>query len=139
MELSDHRDQDEARDRGRVLIVDDSRFVRAVVARHLKKAGFLVQQADTGATAMKILSGGRIDVVITDLRMPELDGGSSTATRTGLTIEVKVLPETLARDGNNARALRLDAHDYLAKPSPSGDEVIQTVDRAVEKKRRLTH
>ncbi len=57
MELSDRRDQDEAWDRGRVLIVDDSRFVRAVVARHLKNAGFLVQEADPGATAMKILSG----------------------------------------------------------------------------------
>jgi two-component system response regulator HydG len=139
MELSDRRDQDEARDRGRVLIVDDSRFVRAVVARHLKNAGFLVQEADTGATAMKILSGGRIDVVITDLRMPELDGGSSAATGEGLTIEVKVLPETPAYDRNSARALRLGAHDYLTRPSPSGDEVILTVDRAVEKKRRLSH
>ncbi len=67
--------QGESRDRGRVLIVDDSRFVRAVVARHLKKAGFLVKQADPGATAMRILSGDSIDVVITDLRLPELDRG----------------------------------------------------------------
>jgi len=139
MELSDRRDHDEARDRGRVLIVDDSRFVRAVVARHLKNAGFLVQQADTGATARKILSGGHIDVVITDLRMPELDGGSSSATFTGLTIEVKVLPETPAHDRDSARALRLGAHDYLAKPAPSGDEVIRTVDQVVETKRRLSH
>ena len=99
----------------------------------------LVQEADPGATAMKILSGGSIDVVITDLRLPELDLGSPAATRTGLSIEVTVLPESPAHDGKSARALRLGAHHYLTRPSPGGDEVILTVDRAVETKRRLSH
>ncbi len=71
--------------------------------------------------------------------MPELEGGSSAATRTGLTIEVRVLPETPAHGREGARALRLGAQDYLTKPAPSGNEVVRTVDQVVEKKRRLSH
>lgn len=138
-QVGGRRDQGKSRDRGRVLIVDDSRFVRAVVARHLKNAGFLVQEASTGATAMRILSGGSIDVVITDLRLPELDWGCPGATRTGLSIEVTILPETPAHDWKSARALRLGANDCLTKRSPGGDEVIRTLDRAVEQRRRLSH
>lgn len=82
MELGSYRiGQEGPEDRGRVLIVDDSRLVRAVVARHLKSAGFLMQEADKGATATKILSGGSIDVVVTDLRLPELEGGPDPESR----------------------------------------------------------
>lgn len=129
--------QEGAEDRGRVLIVDDSGLVRAVVARHLKSAGFLVQEADKGATAMKILSGGSIDVVVTDLRLPELDGPSAP-TRTGLSIELTIVPDTPPDGMSSARALRMSAQDYLKAPSRTGDEVILNVDRAVEEKRRLS-
>ncbi len=70
-----------------------------------------------------ILSGGSIDVVMTDLRLPELDRGCPGPPRTGLSIEITILPETPAHDLVSVRALRLGAHDCLTKPSPGGDEV----------------
>jgi two-component system cell cycle response regulator len=124
--------------RGSVLVVDDSRLVRTVVSKHLKAAGFSVDEADNGQTAMHTLSKGSYDVIITDLKMPELDGFGVLAAvkRLGLSVEVIILTGAHAQDMSSAvRALRLGAHDYLTKPPASADEVILTVERAVEKKR----
>jgi two-component system cell cycle response regulator len=128
----------ESESRGSVLVVDDSRLVRTVVGHHLKAAGFSVDEADNGQTAMHILSKGSYDVIITDLNMPELDGFGVLAAvkRLGLSVEVIILTGAHAQDMSSAvRALRLGAHDYLTKPPANADEVILTVERAVEKKR----
>ena len=125
-------------DRGSVLVVDDSRVVRSMVAWHLKTAGYEVEEAENGEAAMRLLSRGSFDVIITDLRMPELDGFGVLAAvkRLGLAVEVIILTGTHVQDMSSAvRALRLGAHDYLTKPPASADEVILTVERAVEKKR----
>lgn len=124
--------------RGSVLVVDDSRLVRAMVAVHLKAAGFAVQEAENGEAALELLSRGTFDVIITDLRMPGLDGFGVLAAvkRLGLSVEVIILTGAHAQDMSSAvRALRLGAHDYLTKPPASADEVILTVERAIEKKR----
>jgi two-component system, cell cycle response regulator len=123
---------------GAVLVVDDSRLVRFMVSRHLAGAGYVVAEADNGAAALKMLAQGNFDVVITDLRMPELDGfGVLAAVKSSSPdTEVIILTGTSASDVSCAvRALRLGAHDYLRKPPQSADEVVLTVERAVEKKR----
>jgi two-component system cell cycle response regulator len=128
----------QAESRGSVLVVDDSQLVRTIVARHLKTAGYKVGEADNGQTAMQILSQASYDVIITDLSMPKLDGFGllSAVKRLGIAAEVIILTGTHAQDMSSAvRALRLGAHDYLTKPPASADEVILTVERAVEKKR----
>jgi len=123
---------------GRVLIVDDSPVVRAIVNGYLRGAGFVVQEADNGADALRRLETSAFDVIISDLRMPVMDGfallEAVKSNDTGP--EVILLTGTLAHDMNAAiRALRLGAHDFLTKPPSGPDEVIVAVDRAVEKKR----
>jgi two-component system cell cycle response regulator len=123
---------------GSILVVDDSRLVRMIVARYLEGAGYSVGEADNGQSAMQILARGGYDVIITDLNMPTLDGFGvlSAVKRLGLPVEVIILTGALAQDIDSAvRALRLGAHDYLTKPPASAEEVILTVQRAVEKKR----
>jgi two-component system cell cycle response regulator len=124
--------------RGSVLVVDDSRVVRAVVAQHLRRAGYEVEQADGGEAAMRLLATGRYDVMITDLRMPGMDGMQVLAAtkQRAIGTEVIILTGTYAHDMTFAvRALRLGAHDYLTKPIAQPDELVLTVERAVEKKR----
>lgn len=125
--------------RGRVLVVDDSRLVRRIVKGILESGGFDVDEAEGGAPALKVLArDGGYDVVMTDLKMPDLDGFGVLAgvKRVAPSVEVIVLTGTHAQDVSCAvRALRLGAHDYLSKPPASRDEVLATVDRAVEKKR----
>jgi two-component system cell cycle response regulator len=121
-----------------VLIVDDSPIVRAVVGGYLRNAGFSVEEADNGAEALRRLESTTFDVIITDLRMPELDGFGllEAVKRKKQGPEVILLTGTHAHDmGSAIRALRLGAHDFLTKPPSGPDEVIVTVDRAVEKKR----
>jgi two-component system cell cycle response regulator len=128
----------EAGIRGRVLIVDDARVVRAVVARCLRGAGYHTEEAEDGAEALRRLGQESYDVVITDLRMPQLGGLELLASvkRLAPTVEVIILTGTHAQDLSCAvKALRLGAHDYLTKPPSSADEVVLTVQRAVEKKR----
>src|SRR6266571_6758116 len=120
------------------LVGGDSRLVRTMVAMHLKSARYAVEEAEDGEAAMRLLSRGTFDVIITDLRMPELDGFGVLAAvkRLGLTVEVIILTGAHAQDMSSAvRALRLGAHDYLTKPPARADEVILTVERAIEKKR----
>jgi two-component system chemotaxis response regulator CheY len=56
------------------LIVDDSISVRQMVAYTLSQAGFTVLEAGNGEEGLRVLDGRRIDVIITDLNMPVMDG-----------------------------------------------------------------
>jgi two-component system chemotaxis response regulator CheY len=57
-----------------VLVVDDSITIRQMVSYTLKQAGFGVIEASDGQDALERLGGGRVDLVITDLNMPRMDG-----------------------------------------------------------------
>ena len=58
----------------RILTVDDSRTMREMVAMTLRNAGFHVIQADDGVNALKVLADNEVDIIITDLNMPNMDG-----------------------------------------------------------------
>jgi two-component system cell cycle response regulator len=124
--------------RARILVVDDSALVRALVGNCLKEAGYGVAEASNGAAALRLVEGGGFDVVITDLRMPEMGGLAMLAQirHQALGPEVIILTGSLAHDVDSAvSALRLGAHDYLTKPPQSADTILFTVERALEKKR----
>lgn len=124
--------------KGRVLIVDDSRVVRLVVAGYLRSAGYDVAEADDGAEAVARLANGGADVVITDLNMPGVDGFEvlAAARRADDGVEVIILTGAHADDMTAAvKAMRLGAHDYLVKPPSGAEEVVLAVERAMEKKR----
>ncbi len=72
-------------DQGRpstVLIVEDDRFVREMMARDLREAGYRVLTADAGAQAIAMLElDGPIDCLVTDVRLPGLFDGWDVAER----------------------------------------------------------
>ncbi len=57
-----------------VLIVDDSSSMRVLVSHTLKEAGFSVVEGQDGKDGLDKLSGGPVDLIITDLNMPVMDG-----------------------------------------------------------------
>ena len=59
---------------GRVLVVDDEEGVRTYLAEALERAGHDVTQAADGSAALRLARVEPFDVVLTDLRMPEIDG-----------------------------------------------------------------
>jgi DNA-binding response OmpR family regulator len=60
----------------KVLVVEDTDSVRMLIGRQLTAAGFDVVVAESGAKALEVLAGSeaRVELVITDLRMPDMDG-----------------------------------------------------------------
>ena len=57
-----------------ILVVDDSETVRQVLQMTLANAGFDVVEAEDGVDALSKLSGAQVDMLITDLNMPKMDG-----------------------------------------------------------------
>lgn len=57
-----------------ILIVDDSQTVRQVLQLALADAGYEVIEAEDGFDALRKISGARVDMLITDLNMPNMDG-----------------------------------------------------------------
>ena len=58
----------------KVLTVDDSRSMREMVSFTLKSAGYDVVEAEDGKAALAAISGVKVDAVITDLNMPNMNG-----------------------------------------------------------------
>ncbi|HTX01509.1 MAG TPA: response regulator [Acidimicrobiales bacterium] len=60
-----------------ILVVDDSKAMRMIVIRELKRAGYSsddIVEADSGKTALECVSGGEIDLIVSDWNMPEMSG-----------------------------------------------------------------
>ena len=104
----------------RILVVDDSSAARALVAAVLAEAPNLqVERVSTGLEAIKLLSTTQIDLVLTDIHMPEINGLElirfikETERLSRIPI---VIVSTEATEQDRLRALSLGATDYLAKP-----------------------
>ncbi|WP_329594804.1 response regulator transcription factor [Streptomyces sp. NBC_01005] len=95
-----------------VLVVEDDRFVRSALIRHLTDASHVVRSVGTALEALREVSHFRFDLVILDLGLPDLDGSKALKMIRGIT-DVPVIIAT-ARD-DETEIVRL-LNDYLAKP-----------------------
>ncbi len=121
----------------RVLVVDDDPGMRDGMALSLKRAGFFTEQARGGDEALRMVRPGAYDAVVTDLRMPGMDGLQLTARLKAVDPALPVLLITAFGSLEAAReAMRLGAFDFLAKPF-SPDELTSAVNKALKAEGRL--
>jgi DNA-binding response OmpR family regulator len=100
----------------RVLVVDDDDDVRELTSTLLRRAGYEVVEAPDGREGLRRLYEGRIDAVVLDVSMPELDGWQ-TLERIRDVSEVPVLMLTArAAELEKVRGLQSGADDYVTKP-----------------------
>ncbi len=119
----------------RVLVVDDERNMREVLAITLRQAGYLVEQADGGERAIERLQSETFDLVITDLRMRKVDGMAVLRTVKERSPETVVVVITAYASTDTAvQAMKLGAYDYVTKPF-NLEALRLTVDKALERKR----
>ncbi len=99
-----------------LLIVDDDREIRALLTRFLGGHGYRVSAAKDGAEMMRMVEGGRVDLIILDVMLPGEDGLSlCRRLRAGSTTPVIML--TAAGDETDRIVgLEMGADDYLPKP-----------------------
>jgi len=101
----------------RILLIEDERAQRDPLARYLRKHGYDIDAVATGEEGKKLLDSSTYDVLVTDLRLPGMDGLAVVRYAHDLDEELGVLLMTAYASVESAvEALRLGAHDYFLKP-----------------------
>ncbi len=124
-----------ANEKPRVLVVDDEKFIRDILADFLGMEGYVVRTAEDGASAVRELARASYDMVISDLKMPRMGG-------LDLLKEVsRAHPETLTvimtgfgTVETAIDAMKRGAYDYILKPFKV-EEIVHIVQRGLEKRR----
>jgi two-component system response regulator AtoC len=119
----------------RVLLVDDEINMAKTQAKILQRKGYVVETAGNGRDALRVLEGTPFDVVITDLKMPTMDGmqllREMNVKEHGCAVIVLTGHGTIE---SAVEAMQQGAADYLTKPC-NPDELLLKVDKLLETKR----
>jgi DNA-binding NtrC family response regulator len=122
-------------DTAQILIVDDEPNVRLVFRTALESSGYQVAEASDGVVALRLVQQHHFDVVLLDLRMPQLDGMETLRRFRELGIDVPTVIVTAHGSiPDVVEALRLGAIDFIPKPLPP-ETLRRTVRQAVLAKR----
>ncbi len=118
----------------KLLIIDDDEVVRASLAAYLEDSGFQVLQAENGLQGLEVFDRDQPDLVICDLRMPQVDGLELIRRINKLTSDIPVIVVSGAGVMSDAvEALRLGAADYLIKPLEDLAVLEHSVRRALDR------
>jgi two-component system, NtrC family, response regulator PilR len=121
---------------GRVLVVDDERSVRELLSIVLRRDGHDVLLAEDGAAAVEVLKRERIDILITDIRMPVMNGVDLLRAAKGIAPELATIVMTAFASTETAvEALRLGASDYVHKGPQLQSDLRMRVGKELERKR----
>ena len=115
-----------------VLVVDDNVEQVNILKKILMREGYSVSSATCGDDALKIVQQGSVDVLITDMSMPEMDGITLLKKAKEVKKNLPVIIITAFGEwGPYAEALREGAADFLSKPFKM-DEILKVLKRVVQ-------
>jgi len=121
--------------RARLLVVDDEQTQREMLGRILERAGFGVAAAEDGRAALDLLQRESFDLLLTDQRMPAMDGLELLEQVQRLAPRLPVVLMTAHGTVSTAvEAMKRGAADYLTKPFER-DELLLVVDKAIRHRR----
>jgi len=121
----------------RILIVDDEEGMRRLLGRVLTREGYDTTTVASGADALRHVAMERYDLVLTDIKMPEMDGLQLLAELKDYEPSLPIIVMTAYGTVENAvQALRSGAYDYIAKPFET-DEIKLAVAKVLERERLL--
>ena len=120
----------------KLLLIDDDEVVRASLAAYLEDSGFQVLQAGNGLQGLEVFEREQPDLIICDLRMPQIDGLELIRRISQINSEMPVIVVSGAGVMSDAvEALRLGAADYLIKPLEDLAVLEHSVHRALDRSR----
>jgi two-component system response regulator HydG len=118
----------------RILVVDDQKNMRKTLSIMLKGAGYEVQVARDGQEAMHLIDEESLDVVVTDLKLGQVDGLEVLRYSREKAPFTEVIVMTAYGTVESAvLAMKMGAHDYIQKPFAE-DELLLRVRRALERR-----
>ena len=118
-----------------LLLVEDEAALRTAIAEQLGDRGYEVEQAETGEAAVAHLSHFAYDIVVTDLRLPGMDGSAvveAAVARYPDIIAIVVTGYGTVKDA--VEAIKRGALDFVSKPFQI-DELLHVLDSALEQRR----
>ncbi|HVG70737.1 MAG TPA: sigma-54 dependent transcriptional regulator [Vicinamibacterales bacterium] len=118
-----------------LLFVDDESALRGLMAERLSERGFDVVESDTGEKAIEYLDQFAFDILITDLRLPGIDGTrviEAAKQRYPGIVAIVITGYGTVRDA--VEAMKRGASDYVTKPFQF-DELLHVLDKALEQRR----
>ncbi|WP_028238911.1 sigma-54-dependent transcriptional regulator [Stutzerimonas azotifigens] len=120
---------------GEVIFIDDEAAIRQAVQQWLELSGFSVRTCDSAAQALRLVDSRFAGVVVSDVRMPGVDGLDLLQQLVALDPELPVIMVTGHGDVPMAvQALRNGAYDFIEKPF-TPDRLLESVRRAQDKRR----
>ncbi len=118
--------------RANVVVIDDEMSMVSLLQKFLSKQGFLVRTYTRAEDALEAITRHPADVVLTDLRMPQIDGMEVLARVRQIDPRIPILVMTAFGSTESAvEAIRQGAMDYITKPF-NLDEVVLSLTRALE-------
>src|SRR5258706_7964381 len=121
-----------------LLIVEDESPLRQAIAEQLADRGYRVEQADSGEMAIAKLADFAFDIIITDLRLPGVDGSAvveAAVARYPHIIAIVITGYGTVKDA--VEAIKRGAYDFVNKPFQI-DELLHVLDSALEQRRLKT-
>ncbi|MBW4054032.1 MAG: sigma-54-dependent Fis family transcriptional regulator [Proteobacteria bacterium] len=117
-----------------ILVVEDEQYVRESLTAYLDDIGFRVLAAENGKAGLEMFRRENPDIVMTDLRMPVMDGFALVE---ALSAEAELTPIVVVSGvgavDEAVRAMRLGAWDYLSKPIMNFEELEITLEGCLER------
>lgn len=118
--------------KGKVLVLDDERIVLESVSRILEEEDYEVKTAQSGDEAVNLLKGGGFDVLITDLKMPGMNGLQAMEALLDVDPDLSMIMATAYSTVDSAvKAMKLGAVDYIRKPF-TPDQLVELVNKVME-------
>src|SRR6202163_1316914 len=118
-----------------LLLVEDESLLRQAIAEQLADRGYHVEQADSGEAALTHLADFAFDVIVTDLRLPGIDGAAvvdAAVERYPDIVAIVVTGYGTVKDA--VEAIKRGAWDFVSKPFQI-DELLHVLDAALEQRR----
>ena len=120
-----------------ILLVDDKASMRKVLRQTLEDDSCSILEAEDGEKALEIIKTKHVDVIISDIKMPKLDGLTLLKMIKEIDSEIVVLIMTAYGTIETAvDAMKLGAYDYITKPF-STEQVKLTVEKAIERQKLI--
>jgi len=117
-----------------ILLIEDEKIMRVTLEDALKLAGYEVMSFETGGAALQLLKDTSLDVVVTDVMLPDMNGFDIVREITGQSATPVIVMTAYGTIKDAVEAMKLGAFDYITKPF-SLDEFLLLIERALEIKR----